>query len=72
MRILSVALLGTLAVSANAQTRAAAAPNAEPAIPAIPFTKYVLNNGLTLIVHEDHKVPIAAINVWYHVGSKNE
>ncbi|HET7565565.1 MAG TPA: pitrilysin family protein [Gemmatimonadaceae bacterium] len=38
----------------------------------IPFTKYVLPNGLTLIVHEDHKAPIVAVNIWYHVGSKNE
>ncbi|MEP6583944.1 MAG: pitrilysin family protein [Ginsengibacter sp.] len=38
----------------------------------IPYTKYVLDNGLTLIVHEDHKSPIIAFNVWYHVGSKNE
>lgn len=38
----------------------------------IPFTKYVLDNGLTLIVHEDHKAPIVAVNIWYHVGSKNE
>ncbi|MCM2334902.1 MAG: insulinase family protein, partial [Anaeromyxobacteraceae bacterium] len=37
-----------------------------------PFTRYVLQNGLTLVVHEDHKAPIAAVNVWYHVGSKNE
>ncbi len=38
----------------------------------IPFQKFVLDNGLTLIVHEDHKAPIAAVNIWYHVGSKNE
>ena len=38
----------------------------------IPHEKFVLDNGLTLIVHEDHKSPIAAVNVWYHVGSKNE
>lgn len=38
----------------------------------IPFQKFVLDNGLTLIVHEDHKAPIVAFNVWYHVGSKNE
>jgi len=38
----------------------------------IPFQKFVLGNGLTVIVHEDHKAPIVAINVWYHVGSKNE
>src|SRR5665213_4126733 len=34
--------------------------------------KFVLSNGLTLIVHEDHKAPILAVNLWYHVGSKNE
>jgi zinc protease len=38
----------------------------------IPYTKYVLGNGLILIVHEDHKAPIVAVNIWYHVGSKNE
>ncbi len=38
----------------------------------IPFSKFVLPNGLTLVVHEDHKAPIVAVNVWYHVGSKNE
>lgn len=38
----------------------------------IPYQKFVLDNGLTLIVHQDHKVPIVAVNVWYHVGSKNE
>jgi zinc protease len=38
----------------------------------IPYKKFVLQNGLTLIVHEDHKAPIVAFNVWYHVGSKNE
>jgi zinc protease len=40
--------------------------------PSIPYTRYTLDNGLTLIVHEDHKAPIVAVNVWYHVGSKNE
>jgi len=38
----------------------------------IPYKKFVLPNGLTLIVHEDHKAPIVAVNIWYHVGSKNE
>src|SRR5512143_973317 len=38
----------------------------------VPYQKFVLDNGLTLIVHEDHKAPIVAVNVWYHVGSKNE
>jgi zinc protease len=38
----------------------------------IPFTKFVLTNGLTVLVHEDHKAPIVAVNIWYHVASKNE
>ncbi|MCC6263422.1 MAG: insulinase family protein [Bryobacterales bacterium] len=38
----------------------------------IPHKKFVLKNGLTLLVHEDRKAPIVAVNVWYHVGSKNE
>ena len=41
-------------------------------IPDIPFEKFTLDNGLTVIVHEDHKAPLVAVNVWYHVGSKNE
>src|SRR5687767_15820196 len=38
----------------------------------LPHKKFVLKNGLTVVVHEDHKAPIVAVNVWYHVGSKNE
>ena len=38
----------------------------------IPYTKYVLDNGLRLIVHEDHKAPIVAVNVWYDVGAGDE
>jgi len=38
----------------------------------IKYEKFVLDNGLTLLVHEDHKAPIVAVNIWYHVGSKNE
>lgn len=38
----------------------------------IEHSKFVLDNGLTLIVHEDRKAPIVAVNVWYHVGSKDE
>ena len=38
----------------------------------LPCAKRTLSNGLDVIVHEDHHVPIVAVNVWYHVGSKNE
>lgn len=50
----------------------AATPAGAQDVPEIPSTRYVLKNGLTLVVHEDHKAPIVAVNVWYHVGSKNE
>ena len=38
----------------------------------IPFEKKILPNGLEVIVHVDKSMPVAAVNVWYHVGSKNE
>ena len=66
-------------VSAAAQTKPAPAHKAPAAgasvdipIPDIKYTKFVLGNGLTVLVHEDHKAPIVAVNTWYHVGSKNE
>jgi zinc protease len=38
----------------------------------IPFVKHTLANGLDLLLHQDRACPIVAVNVWYHVGSKNE
>jgi zinc protease len=38
----------------------------------IAYEKRTLKNGLDVIVHEDHQLPMVAVNVWYHVGSKNE
>ncbi len=38
----------------------------------IPYTKVTLDNGLDVIVHEDPQLPMVAVNLWYHVGSKNE
>jgi zinc protease len=38
----------------------------------IAFTKHTLSNGLDVLLHEDHACPIVAVNLWYHVGSKNE
>ncbi|MCS6627401.1 insulinase family protein [Roseibacterium beibuensis] len=83
----SAAVAVLMATAAQAQTPAFAADvAAAPAAAApqsreqlaplpdvdIPFTKFTLDNGLTVIVHEDHKAPIVAVNIWYHVGSKNE
>ena len=38
----------------------------------IAYQKRTLSNGLDVIVHEDHQLPMVAVSVWYHVGSKNE
>ena len=38
----------------------------------IPHQKFVLDNGLTVIVHEDHKAPVVGVSMWYNVGSKDE
>jgi zinc protease len=62
MRTSSLWLVFVLAVGAVAQAQDID----------IPYQKFVLDNGLTVIVHEDHKAPIVAVNLWYHVGSKNE
>src|SRR3981189_641013 len=69
MRLEFVVLFLVLALvtSGSAQTKSAQATQID-----IPYERFVLDNGLTLIVHEDHKAPIVAINTWYHVGSKNE
>jgi len=45
---------------------------AQRTLPPIPYTQFTLPNGLRVILHEDHSTPIVAVNVWYHVGSKNE
>lgn len=64
--IMKVAVLGLVL------TMLAAGASAQSADVDIRYQKFVLDNGLTVIVHEDHKAPIVAINMWYHVGSKNE
>ncbi len=69
-------LLLPLAIAAlcAALPAAAAAPSAplDRKAYTIAHKKFVLANGLTLIVHEDHSVPIVGVNLWYHVGSRNE
>jgi zinc protease len=45
---------------------------AATALPQIPFEKYELPNGLTVILSEDHRAPLTAVDLWYHVGAVNE
>src|ERR1700674_2965214 len=61
-----------LVTGGSAQSKSAQTKSAQKTEIDIPYERFVLDNGLTVIVHEDHKAPIVAINTWYHVGSKNE
>jgi zinc protease len=75
LRFLAMGLLTAATVLAVGATAQNTAPDSKPdakSVVDIPYTKFVLDNGLTLIVHEDHKAPIVAVNMWYHVGSANE
>jgi zinc protease len=71
MKQLLTSVILALTLASSIAAAAAKGPSPAKAIE-IPCQKFVLKNGLTLIVHEDHKAPIVAVNVWYHVGSKNE
>ena len=72
---LALLVAGLLSVSTGVP--AIAAPNlateqAAHAIPDIAYTRFTLPNGLTVVVHEDHKAPVVAVSIWYHVGSADE
>lgn len=68
------ALASAPALAANATATASkSAPSGfDRKAYSIAYKKFVLPNGLTLLVHEDHSVPVVGVNVWYHVGSRNE
>ncbi|OOG62841.1 peptidase M16 [Rhodanobacter sp. B04] len=71
---LILAGLITLAVGGlPARAAPAAAPGATSSqIPDIAYTRFTLPNGLTVVVHEDHKAPVVAVSIWYHIGSADE
>ncbi len=73
---LSAATMLTPMVAASAQQRSAAAAPASPQSLIeridIPYERFVLDNGLTVIVHTDRKAPVVATSIWYDVGSKHE
>ncbi len=74
---LALAVIAGLGVATLAPSVADAAPKAATKAAAkstvdIPYEQFTLPNGLRVIVHTDRKAPIVAVNVWYHVGSKDE
>jgi zinc protease len=62
--ILAILFLGVIGQSGIAQ-----GPNK---LPEIKYEKYTLPNGLTVLTHEDHRLPLVAVDLWYHVGPLNE
>src|SRR5574342_971383 len=64
-------LAAVLAVPAAAQTPTPT-PAEAPKPLALPYTHFTLPNGLSVVLHEDHSVPVASVNVWYAVGSARE
>ncbi|HTM95485.1 MAG TPA: pitrilysin family protein, partial [Croceibacterium sp.] len=81
-RFLAFAFLPFALATSSASASAAPPPNATTPQPAalstlvsqvdIPYQAFTLDNGLRVIVHEDHKAPVVAVSVWYSVGSKDE
>jgi zinc protease len=64
-------LLLAVPLPATAQTAPAAAATPAPKIE-LAYTQFTLPNGLRVILHEDHTVPMVTVNMWYHVGSARE
>ena len=66
-KTVSAYLLALVSYAHSALTLSSQMPSVD-----IAYDKFTLDNGLTVVVHEDRKAPIVAISIWYHVGSKNE
>ncbi|WP_308924235.1 pitrilysin family protein [Janthinobacterium sp. J1-1] len=69
---LMLSLYGAPLSLGHAAEAAVAAPTGATAVPNIAYEKYTLPNGLEVILVEDHKLPVTAVNIWYHVGPANE
>ena len=65
---LSVALAGTALAGGPPPTAA----GAKLKLPELKYETYTLPNGLKVITHEDHRLPLVAVDLWYHVGPLNE
>jgi len=74
LRPLAIALAASLALAGCQPASDAGSPADAPAEAnvQIPYETFTLPNGLRVVVHTDRKAPIVAVNVWYHVGSKDE
>jgi len=64
-RLATVLLCAAVALNSGLTAQAAAPLR-------VPYETFTLPNGLQVIVHEDHSVPVVSVNIWYHVGSGDE
>jgi zinc protease len=67
-----VVALALVAACVTAPVGAQAASKAPAGMPTIKYERFTLPNGLVAIFNENHASPIVTIDIWYHVGSKNE
>ncbi|MGE8212756.1 MAG: M16 family metallopeptidase, partial [Stenotrophomonas sp.] len=70
--VLTLALTAALGGFISTPLVAQAKPAATAAAVDIPYETFTLPNGLRVVVHTDRKAPIVAVNIWYHVGAKDE
>src|SRR5687767_9509502 len=68
LAVSSVLIAGTVRPASAAPT----APAKSDDVPSLPFEKYALANGLTVILHQDNRLPLVAVSVWYDVGGLHE
>ncbi len=64
LRLVLLSVFAFAGVTAHAQ--------AAHKLPEIKYQKFVLPNGLTVLTHEDHRLPLVSVDLWYHVGPLNE
>src|SRR5215469_7631611 len=65
--VLRISTLGLILTALATLGHATAVP-----VPQIKYEKYTLKNGLEVILAEDHRLPLVAVDLWYHVGPANE
>jgi zinc protease len=71
-RVCLAAAALALTTVALAQPAPKLAPTKPLKVPALTYERYTLPNGLTVLLHEDHRLPLVAVDLWYHVGPVNE
>jgi zinc protease len=72
LRLCFAAAALVLTTTALAQPAPKLAPTKPLKVPALTYERYTLPNGLTVLLHEDHRLPLVAVDLWYHVGPVNE